>query len=56
MSDREWGAAIALYNRLTHKGMDRRGFIAELTRLAGGAAAGGRCRRASPHRLTKRAF
>ena len=31
--------AIALYDRFTHEGMDRRAFMAELTRLAGGAAA-----------------
>jgi carboxymethylenebutenolidase len=32
-------AAIALYDRFTHEGMDRRAFMAELTRLAGGTAA-----------------
>jgi carboxymethylenebutenolidase len=32
-------AAIALYDRFTHEGLDRRAFMAELTRLAGGAAA-----------------
>ena len=32
-------AAIALYDRFTHEGMDRRVFMAELTRIAGGAAA-----------------
>lgn len=32
-------AAVALYDRFTHGGMDRRAFMAELTRLAGGAAA-----------------
>jgi carboxymethylenebutenolidase len=32
-------AAIALYDRFTHEGMDRRAFTAELTRLAGSAAA-----------------
>jgi carboxymethylenebutenolidase len=32
-------AAIALYDRFTHEGMDRRLFMARLTRLAGGAAA-----------------
>lgn len=32
-------AAIALYDRFTHDGMDRRAFMAELTRIAGGAAA-----------------
>ena len=31
--------AIALYDRFTHEGMDRRIFMAELTKLAGGAAA-----------------
>jgi len=32
-------AAIALYDRFTHEGMDRRAFVAELTRVAGSAAA-----------------
>lgn len=32
-------AAIALYDRFTHEGMDRRAFMAELTRIAGGSAA-----------------
>lgn len=32
-------AAIALYDRYTHGGMDRRAFMAKLTRIAGGAAA-----------------
>jgi carboxymethylenebutenolidase len=32
-------AAIALHDRFTHEGMDRRAFMAELTRLAGGTAA-----------------
>jgi carboxymethylenebutenolidase len=32
-------AAIALHDRFTHEGMDRRAFMAELTRLAGSAAA-----------------
>ena len=32
-------AAIAVYDRYTHEGMDRRAFMAELTRLAGSAAA-----------------
>jgi carboxymethylenebutenolidase len=31
--------AIALYDRFTHEGMDRRAFMAELTRIAGSAAA-----------------
>lgn len=34
-------AAIALYDRFTHEGMDRRAFMAAMTRLAGGAAAAG---------------
>lgn len=32
-------AAIALYDRYTHDGMDRRAFMAELSRIAGGAVA-----------------
>ena len=32
-------AAIRLYDRFTHEGMDRRLFMAELSRLTGGAAA-----------------
>lgn len=32
-------AAIALYDRYTHEGMDRRAFMAEMTRIAGSAAA-----------------
>ena len=32
-------AAIALYDRYTHGGMDRRAFMADLTKLAGSAAA-----------------
>jgi carboxymethylenebutenolidase len=32
-------AAVALYDRFTHEGLDRRAFMAELTRLAGSAAA-----------------
>ena len=39
MSDEIERAAIALYDRFTHEGMDRRAFMAELTRIAGGAAA-----------------
>jgi carboxymethylenebutenolidase len=31
--------AIRLYDRFTHEGMDRRAFMTELTRIAGGAAA-----------------
>ena len=34
-------SAIALYDRFTHEHRDRRTFMAELTRLAGGAAAAG---------------
>jgi carboxymethylenebutenolidase len=32
-------AAITLYDRFTHEGLDRRAFMAQLTRIAGGAAA-----------------
>lgn len=32
--------AIALHDRYTHEGMDRRAFMAELSRIAGGTAAG----------------
>jgi carboxymethylenebutenolidase len=32
-------AAIALYDRFTHEGMDRRSFMTEMTKLAGSAAA-----------------
>ena len=32
-------AAIALYDRFTHEGLDRRAFMAEMTKLAGSAAA-----------------
>ena len=39
MSEDRLRAAIALYDRFTHEGMDRRAFIAELTRIAGGAGA-----------------
>lgn len=34
-------AAIELYDRFTHEGMDRRVFMARLTRIAGGSAAAG---------------
>ena len=37
--DRVLREAITLYDRFTHEGMDRRAFMAELTRIAGGAAA-----------------
>jgi carboxymethylenebutenolidase len=39
MTDPIERAAIALYDRFTHEGMDRRTFMARLTRIAGGAAA-----------------
>lgn len=39
MSDPALRAAIALYDRFTHDGMDRRAFMTELTRIAGGATA-----------------
>ena len=39
MNDHIREAAIALYDRFTHEGMDRRVFMTELTRLAGGTAA-----------------
>lgn len=39
MSDELKARAIALYDRFTHEGRDRRAFMTELTRLAGGAAA-----------------
>lgn len=39
MSGEIEGEAIALYDRFTHDGLDRRTFMAELTRIAGGAAA-----------------
>ena len=39
MSDHIRDAAIRLYDRFTHDGMDRRDFMARLTRLAGSAAA-----------------
>ncbi|MGZ8997267.1 MAG: dienelactone hydrolase family protein [Allosphingosinicella sp.] len=39
MSDDVTRAAIALHDRFTHSNMDRRDFMAQLTRLAGGAAA-----------------
>ena len=41
MSEDRLRAAIALYDRFTHDGMDRRLFMSELTRIAGGAAAAG---------------
>ncbi|MBA3676464.1 MAG: dienelactone hydrolase family protein [Sphingosinicella sp.] len=41
MTDDIRAAAIALYDRYTHDGMDRRAFMAELTKLAGGSAAAG---------------
>jgi carboxymethylenebutenolidase len=39
VSDRIRAAAIELYDRFTHEGMNRRAFMAELTRIAGGTAA-----------------
>jgi carboxymethylenebutenolidase len=39
MSDNIPRAAIELFDRFTHEGMDRRVFMARLTRIAGGAAA-----------------
>lgn len=39
MTDGIRAAAIALYDRYTHEGMDRRLFMAEFTRIAGSAAA-----------------
>ena len=39
MTESDRREAIALYDRFTHEGMDRRAFMAELTRIAGGAAA-----------------
>ncbi len=39
MSEDQRRAAIRLYDRFTHGGMDRRAFMAELTRIAGGATA-----------------
>ena len=41
MTDDIQRAAIALYDRFTHEGMDRRLFMARLTRIAGSAAAAG---------------
>ncbi len=39
MSEDRLRAAVALYDRFTHEGMDRRLFMAQLTRIAGGTAA-----------------
>jgi carboxymethylenebutenolidase len=39
MSDELRAQAIALYDRYTHEGLDRRAFMAELTRIAGSTAA-----------------
>jgi carboxymethylenebutenolidase len=39
MVDQLRAQAIALYDRFTHEGVDRRTFLAELTRLTGGSAA-----------------
>ena len=40
MNDDARAQAIALHDRYTHEGMDRRAFMAELSRIAGGATAG----------------
>jgi len=39
MDDRQRREAILLYDRFTHHGMERRRFMAEMTRIAGSAAA-----------------
>lgn len=39
MKDAIRAAAIALHDRFTHEGMDRRAFMAEMTRIAGSTAA-----------------
>ena len=39
MNEEMRSAAIRLYDRFTHEGMDRRAFMTELTKLAGGTAA-----------------
>ncbi len=39
LPERRRQAAIKLYDRFTHEGMDRRTFMAELSRIAGGTAA-----------------
>jgi carboxymethylenebutenolidase len=39
MTSEPLAEAIRLHDRFTHEGMDRRAFMAELTRIAGGAAA-----------------
>jgi carboxymethylenebutenolidase len=39
MNDTIRAEAVALYDRYTHEGMDRRAFMVELTRIAGSAAA-----------------
>lgn len=41
MNEAVRAAAIALYDRFTHEGMDRRAFMSELTRIAGSTAAAG---------------
>jgi carboxymethylenebutenolidase len=41
MSDELRAQAIALYDRYTHEGLDRRAFMAEMTRIAGSTAAAG---------------
>src|SRR5215218_1640869 len=39
MDDKRRQQAIDLYDRYTHEGMDRRGFMADMTRIAGSVAA-----------------
>jgi carboxymethylenebutenolidase len=39
MNENARAAAVALYDRYTHEGMDRRAFMTELTRIAGSTAA-----------------
>ena len=39
MNDEQRREAIALYDRFTHEGLDRRDFFTRMTRIAGGAAA-----------------
>jgi carboxymethylenebutenolidase len=39
MNESARSAAIALYDRFTHEGMDRRAFMAEMTRITGSTAA-----------------
>jgi carboxymethylenebutenolidase len=41
MNETVRAAAVALYDRYTHEGLDRRAFMADLTRIAGSTAAAG---------------